>query len=81
MAVTNKKIAKLKMVKPISRGSGNSLIVLKLSLFKKPNEQVSYLKKYLSLAPVLAVVSVSVAFSTWAVFNYFFPDLLFHPMP
>ncbi|MBW4450138.1 MAG: PsaJ protein [Hassallia sp. WJT32-NPBG1] len=48
---------------------------------QKPNEQVSYLKKYLSLAPVLAVVSVSVAFSTWAVFNYFFPDLLFHPMP
>ncbi|MBV9386581.1 MAG: PsaJ protein [Chroococcidiopsidaceae cyanobacterium CP_BM_ER_R8_30] len=44
-------------------------------------DQKSYFLQYLSLAPVLAVVSVSVAFSTWAVFNYFFPDLLFHPMP
>jgi photosystem I subunit 9 len=45
------------------------------------NDQKTYFLQYLSLAPVLAVVSVSVAFTTWAVFNYFFPDLLFHPMP
>ncbi|MBW4684807.1 MAG: PsaJ protein [Komarekiella atlantica HA4396-MV6] len=48
---------------------------------QKPNDQKGYFLKYLSLAPVLAVVSVSIAFSTWAIFNYFFPDLLFHPMP
>ncbi|WP_251957708.1 PsaJ protein [Nostoc commune] len=48
---------------------------------QKSNNQKEYFLKYLSLAPVLAVLSVSVAFSTWAVFNYFIPDLLFHPMP
>ncbi|MEX0271977.1 PsaJ protein [Leptolyngbyaceae cyanobacterium UHCC 1019] len=46
-----------------------------------PNNQANFFVRYLSLAPVLAVISVSVAFSTWAVFNYFFPDLLFHPLP
>jgi photosystem I subunit 9 len=44
-------------------------------------QEKSYFLQYLSLAPVLAVLSISVAFSTWAIFNYFFPDLLFHPMP
>ncbi|MBC1220111.1 PsaJ protein [Nostoc sp. UCD121] len=48
---------------------------------QKQDEEKSYFLRYLSLAPVLAVLSISVAFSTWAVFNYFFPDLLFHPMP
>ncbi|WP_341525363.1 PsaJ protein [Nostoc sp. UHCC 0302] len=48
---------------------------------QKKDDQKGYFLKYLSLAPVLAVVSISVAFSTWAIFNYFFPDLLFHPMP
>ncbi|XHX80475.1 MAG: PsaJ protein [Stenomitos frigidus ULC029] len=47
----------------------------------KQNNQPNFFVRYLSLAPVLAVVSTSVAVSTWAVFNYFFPDLLFHPMP
>ncbi|MBM0744204.1 PsaJ protein [Phormidium sp. CLA17] len=47
----------------------------------KQNNQANFFLRYLSTAPVLAVVSTSVAFSTWAVFNYFFPDLLFHPMP
>lgn len=42
---------------------------------------MKYFLEYLSLAPVLAVVAVSVAFSTWVIFNNFFPDLLFHPMP
>jgi photosystem I subunit 9 len=50
-------------------------------MLKKSNNQLGYFLQYLSLAPVLAVLSVSVAFSTWAVFNYFFPDLLFHPLP
>jgi len=45
------------------------------------NDQTNYFLRYLSLAPVLAVISISVAFSTWAIFNYIFPDLLFHPMP
>ncbi|MEA5623790.1 PsaJ protein [Nostoc sp. UHCC 0251] len=48
---------------------------------QKPNDQKGSFIKYLSLAPVLAVISISVAFSTWAIFNYFLPDLLFHPMP
>lgn len=46
-----------------------------------PKNQPSYVQRYLSLAPVLAVVAVSVAFSTWVLINTIFPDLLFHPMP
>ncbi|MEA5568139.1 PsaJ protein [Anabaena sp. UHCC 0399] len=45
------------------------------------NQQQAYFLRYLSLVPVLAVLATSIAFSTWAIFNYFFPDLLFHPMP
>ncbi|MDZ8133914.1 MAG: PsaJ protein [Nostoc sp. DedQUE04] len=48
---------------------------------QKSNNQQTYFLKYLSLAPVLAVFSISIAFSTWAIFNFIFPDLLFHPMP
>ncbi|WP_088892123.1 PsaJ protein [Leptolyngbya ohadii] len=48
---------------------------------KRAENQPNYLLEYLSLAPVLAVVSVSVAISTWIIFNAYFPDLLFHPMP
>ncbi|MFN6560441.1 MAG: PsaJ protein [Nostoc sp. ChiSLP01] len=48
---------------------------------QKRNNQQGYFIRYLSLAPVLAVLSISIAFSTWAIFNYFLPDLLFHPMP
>jgi photosystem I subunit IX len=44
-------------------------------------EQKTFFSRYLSLAPVLAVFSISVAFTIWAVFNNFFPDLLFHPLP
>ncbi|HYW21142.1 MAG TPA: PsaJ protein [Nodularia sp. (in: cyanobacteria)] len=47
----------------------------------KPNKEKSYFLQYLSNAPVLAVIAVIVAFSAWTIFNYFFPDLLFHPMP
>ncbi|MBD2494213.1 PsaJ protein [Nostoc sp. FACHB-280] len=48
---------------------------------QKSSKQQQYFLRYLSLAPVLAVFAVSIAFSTWAIINYFFPDLLFHPMP
>lgn len=37
--------------------------------------------KYLSLAPVLAIVWLSVQATLLAFFIYYFPDLLFHPMP
>ncbi|BAZ53906.1 hypothetical protein NIES4103_65900 [Nostoc sp. NIES-4103] len=47
---------------------------------KQNNQQVFFLR-YLSLIPVIAVIAISIAFSIWAVFNYFSPDLLFHPMP
>ncbi|PMB52389.1 PsaJ protein [Fischerella thermalis CCMEE 5201] len=48
---------------------------------QKSSDQRSFFLRYLSLAPVLAVLAVSIAFSTWAIFNFIFPDLLFHPMP
>lgn len=50
-------------------------------MVQKAANQPNYFVRYLSLAPVLAVVSVSVALSLWAFFNYFFPDLLAHPLP
>jgi photosystem I subunit 9 len=48
---------------------------------QKKDNQATYFLQYLSLAPVLAVVATVVAFTTWVIFNYNFPDLLFHPMP
>ncbi len=45
------------------------------------DEQLSALQRYFSLIPVIAVISISIAFTAWTLFNYFFPDLLFHPMP
>ncbi|BAY88032.1 MULTISPECIES: PsaJ protein [unclassified Tolypothrix] len=48
---------------------------------QKSNDQSRYFQKYLSLAPVLAVLTISRAFSIWALFNFIFPDLLFYPMP
>jgi len=48
---------------------------------QKTNNQQGYFVKYLSLAPVLGVLAISIAFSTWAIFNFVFPDLLFHPIP
>ncbi|MFB2934059.1 photosystem I reaction center subunit IX [Aerosakkonemataceae cyanobacterium BLCC-F154] len=43
--------------------------------------QLQYLVKYLSLAPVLIILWLSIQAVILIVFNYFFPDLLFHPMP
>jgi|GEM_PF-617629 photosystem I subunit 9 len=48
---------------------------------KRAENQPNYFLEYLSLAPVLAIVSVSLAFSAFIIFNAYFPDLLFHPMP
>lgn len=43
--------------------------------------QLQYFVKYLSLAPVLIIVWLSIQAVILIVSNYFFPDLLFHPMP
>lgn len=48
---------------------------------KRGNNQAAYFLQYLSLTPVLAVLAISLAFSTWLIFNAYFPDLLFHPLP
>lgn len=48
---------------------------------KAADNQPGYFLQYLSLAPVLAVVSISAAFSLWLIINAFFPDLLYHPLP
>ncbi len=45
------------------------------------DDQPKYFLQYLSLGPVLAVVSVVVSFTTWALINYFFPDILMFPNP
>jgi len=37
--------------------------------------------KYLSTAPVIAIVWISFTAALLIEFNRFFPDLLFHPMP
>lgn len=37
--------------------------------------------RYLSSAPVLATIWLSLQATLLIVFNYVFPDLLFHPMP
>lgn len=48
---------------------------------QKQNQEQTYFLQYLFLAPVLGILTISIALSTWIIFNYFFPDLLFHPMP
>ncbi len=48
---------------------------------KKNDDQKTYFLQYLSLSPVLAVISVVVSFTTWAIINYFFPDILMFPNP
>ncbi|OLP17323.1 photosystem I reaction center subunit IX [Leptolyngbya sp. 'hensonii'] len=42
---------------------------------------MNYLLKYLSSAPVLAAVWITITAGIVIEFNRFFPDLLFHPMP
>lgn len=37
--------------------------------------------RFLSLGPVLLIVWLSVQAVLLILFNYYFPDLLFHPMP
>lgn len=43
--------------------------------------QVQYLLKYLSTAPVLAAVWLTITAGILIEFNRFFPDLLAHPLP
>jgi len=42
---------------------------------------MQYFLKYLSTAPVLATVWLSLTAVLLIVFNYLYPDLLFHPLP
>ncbi|MBE9180891.1 PsaJ protein [Oculatella sp. LEGE 06141] len=48
---------------------------------KNPNNQPGYFLQYLSLIPVIAVVSISIAFTIWALINSAIPDFLFSPIP
>jgi photosystem I subunit IX len=43
------------------------------------NSQPRYFLRYLSLVPVLAVLAISIAFTTWVLINTYAPDLLFFP--
>ncbi|MBD6615741.1 Photosystem I reaction center subunit IX [Komarekiella sp. 'clone 1'] len=43
--------------------------------------QQNYFVKYLSLGPVLLFVNLSFTAVVLILFNYWFPDLLFHPLP
>ena len=43
--------------------------------------QQKYFLQYLSLAPVLATIWLSLTAVLLIVFNSIFPDLLFHPLP
>nr|AVG72844.1 photosystem I reaction center subunit IX [Calothrix membranacea SAG 1410-1] len=43
--------------------------------------QQNYFFKYLSLAPVLLFAHLIFVAVVWIIFNTFFPDLLFHPLP
>jgi photosystem I subunit 9 len=44
-------------------------------------EFMQYFVKFLSTAPVLAILWISIQAAALIEFNRFFPDLLFHPMP
>ncbi|MDF5724962.1 MAG: Photosystem I reaction center subunit IX [Rhizonema sp. PD37] len=43
--------------------------------------QPNYFVKYLSLAPVLLFVNLILTAVLLIMFNNWFPDLLFHPLP
>ncbi|MDF5716672.1 MAG: Photosystem I reaction center subunit IX [Rhizonema sp. PD38] len=43
--------------------------------------QPNYFVKYLSLAPVLLFVNLILTAVLLILFNNWFPDLLFHPLP
>jgi photosystem I subunit 9 len=50
-------------------------------MVNRTNNQGNYLARYLSLAPVLAILSVSIAYSLFIIINYFFPDGLYMGLP
>ncbi|MEG3438192.1 PsaJ protein [Pannus brasiliensis CCIBt3594] len=37
--------------------------------------------RYLSLIPVLATILTLVPVVAWMLINFYYPDLLFHPLP
>lgn len=43
--------------------------------------QLNSLLRYLSTAPVLLTIWLSLQATLLILINYYFPDLLFHPMP
>jgi photosystem I subunit 9 len=57
------------------------LIAQEPNSMRTPETQPRDFLQYFSLAPILAIVSVSVAISTWIIINYFLADILFHPVP
>jgi len=48
---------------------------------KKGGQPNNYLLRYLSLSPVLLFALLSFTAVLLIVFNYLYPDLLFHPLP
>lgn len=48
---------------------------------QKKDDQKTYFLQYLSLGPVLAVVTISALGTLWALINYFKPDILFFTWP
>jgi len=43
--------------------------------------QTSYLVKFLTTAPVITTIWLTITAGILIEFNRFFPDLLFHPLP
>ncbi|PPS44306.1 Photosystem I reaction center subunit IX [Chroococcidiopsis sp. TS-821] len=48
---------------------------------QKKGDNQNYLLRYLSLGPVLLFAWLSFTAVLLIVFNYLYPDLLFHPLP
>ncbi|MBE9189401.1 Photosystem I reaction center subunit IX [Gloeocapsopsis crepidinum LEGE 06123] len=48
---------------------------------QKKGDNQNYLLRYLSLSPVLLFALLSFTAVLLIVFNYLYPDLLFHPLP
>lgn len=48
---------------------------------QKKGDNPNYLLRYLSLSPVLLFALLSFTAVLLIVFNYLYPDLLFHPLP
>ncbi len=62
-----------------SRDQEKSRSQEKAPLAGKANTQLAYFLRYLSLAPVLAILAVSIAVTIWILINAYIPDRLFYP--